>query len=80
MEGALTYSDFKFLKELGIEENNIGCYYNGKWAANGDDYTCMNPSTGKAVSKVKFANADDYEKCMEAMAEEKDRWMTTPAP
>lgn len=31
----LAYSKFAFLKELGIEAENFGAYYNGKWQGSG---------------------------------------------
>lgn len=31
----LSYSKYPFLKELGIEAENHGAYYNGKWTGSG---------------------------------------------
>jgi acyl-CoA reductase-like NAD-dependent aldehyde dehydrogenase len=80
MESALTYSDFPFLKELGIEEMNLGCYHSGKWCANGPEFTSKNPHNNKAVCKIKMASVEDYEDCVKAMEAEKAKWMTTPGP
>jgi hypothetical protein len=48
----LTFSQFSFLKDLGIEEENMGCY-NGKWFGNGPVYTTLNPSTGKPLARIR---------------------------
>ena len=47
----LEYQKHTFLAELGIEKENQGCYYNGKWTANGEWYHSNNPSSGKAKIK-----------------------------
>lgn len=57
----LTYSKYPFLKDLGIQETNFGCYYDKKWVGNGSTTTILNPSTNEPIAKVKMANADDYE-------------------
>jgi len=59
------------LAELGIEKENQGCYYNGKWTANGEWYHSNNPSSGKAIAKVRFGNVDDYEGAIKDMIESK---------
>lgn len=47
---ALTYSEYPFLKELGLEEENLGVY-NGKWGGSGDFLTAISPTTGKPIAK-----------------------------
>ena len=44
-QAPLTYSKYPFLKELGLEEENPGCY-NGTWCGSGALYTSLNPTTG----------------------------------
>ena len=44
-DAPLTYSKYPFLKELGLEEENPGCY-NGTWCGSGALYTSLNPTTG----------------------------------
>jgi hypothetical protein len=35
METKLSYAEFPFLKELGIEEVNFGVYRSGEWVGHG---------------------------------------------
>lgn len=30
-----SYEKYAFLKELGIEKENVGAYYDGKWQSSG---------------------------------------------
>ena len=48
----LTFSQFSFLKELGLEEDNLGCY-NGKWFGSGKDLVSVNPTTNKSVARIR---------------------------
>lgn len=48
----LEYAQYPFLKELGIEEENLGVF-NGEWIANGPMADCLNPSTNKPICRVK---------------------------
>ena len=78
---ALTFADYPFLKEIGIEENNLGCYRDGQWfSTDGKEQTSLSPHTNKPVSKTKFASVADYHACVEAMKTERARWMKLPAP
>jgi len=43
----LSYNGFPFLKELGIEEENFGCFDGKKWCGSGPIHYSVNPSTGK---------------------------------
>lgn len=47
---ALTFSEYPFLKELGLAEDNPGVY-NGQWGGSGDFVTSYNPTTGKAIAR-----------------------------
>lgn len=47
MESELTFSQFPFLKELGLEEANFGCFDGKKWCGSGKVIDSVNPSTGK---------------------------------
>ena len=76
----LTFNDYPFLKELGLSEVNNGCYRNGEWVANGQEYVAVNPHNNKPIAKIKLASAQDYEDTIRAMESEKERWMKTPAP
>jgi hypothetical protein len=52
MAEALTFNEYPFLKELGLQEENLGCY-NGAWVGNGPIITAVNPSNGKPIARVK---------------------------
>lgn len=80
MESELTYKDFPFLKELGIEEVNLGAYRRGEWVGNGPEYIAKNPHNNKPIAKIKMASSNDYEDCIKAMEEERERWFNTPMP
>jgi len=56
----LTFSQYPFLKELGLTETNFGCYRNGEWVGHGDEVVSVNPHNNKAIAKIKLANAQDY--------------------
>lgn len=47
MEQDLTYSQFPFLKELGIEEDNHGCFDGKIWSGSGEVVVSLNPTNGK---------------------------------
>jgi len=70
----LTFNDFPFLKELGLAEDNLGVYYDGKWTGNGAMQTCMNPTTGKPIARVRMGSIADYKECIKASKAEKERW------
>ena len=41
-----SYEKYPFLKELGIEKENLGAYYNGKWQSSGSEILkSINPAT-----------------------------------
>lgn len=46
------YSKHSFLKELGIEEENLGCF-NGEWFGNGDFISTYNPGTGMPIARIR---------------------------
>jgi len=76
---ALTYNQYPFLKELGIEEENLGVY-NGKWFGSGDSYVTYNPTDNKPIARIKAGNKEDYEACIKAMQEAIPLWQSTPMP
>jgi hypothetical protein len=51
MESELTCSQYPFLKELGIGEENFGCYDGKNWCGSGNVYYSVNPTTGKVNEK-----------------------------
>jgi hypothetical protein len=56
VESSLTFNEYPFLKELGLEEVNYGVYHSGKWVGNGPEFTMTNPHNQKAVAKIKMAS------------------------
>lgn len=75
-----TFKDHKFLAELGLEEVNNGCYYDGEWHGNGGEVVSLNPHDNKGIAKTKLASLDDFSKCIKGMESEKARWAKTPGP
>ncbi len=51
MENNFTFNKFPFLKELGLDIENSGCYYAGKWGGKGGWYTVNNPTTNEVIFK-----------------------------
>lgn len=80
MQSNLNYSKFPFLAELGLSEMNMGCYRRGEWVARGKVVTSLNPHTNEKVAQTTCSSVQDYQECVQAMAEERDRWQTTPGP
>ena len=80
MSGDLTFSQYPFLKELGLSEVNYGCYRNGEWVGGDEIWTSINPHNNKPIAKIRLATPQNYEECIKAMESEKERWMKTPAP
>jgi len=76
---ALTYSEYPFLKELGLEEENLGVY-NGKWCGSGEFLTSVSPTTNKPIARVRQANAAEYEQCVVAMQSALNEWRLIPMP
>jgi aldehyde dehydrogenase family 7 protein A1 len=80
MEQTLAYDNYPFLKELGIEKENLGTYFAGKWVADGDFVTATSPHDNLPICKVKEGTAENYEACIQAMLNGKTAWMNTPVP
>mmetsp|Transcript_13279 Transcript_13279/g.13077 ORF Transcript_13279/g.13077 Transcript_13279/m.13077 type:complete len:236 (-) Transcript_13279:867-1574(-) len=80
VEQSLTFSKYPFLQELGLKEENHGVYRKGEWVGNGPTFTSVNPHNNQPIARIKMAAPQDYEDCITAMDEEKERWMNTPAP
>jgi len=70
----LSYSKYPFLAELGLTEENFGCYRRGEWVGAGAPVTSINPHNNEPVARTKTASLANYQECIQAMAEEKARW------
>lgn len=76
----LTFENYPFLKRLGLDKTNVGCFNGSKWEANGDVYTSINPSDNKPIANIIFGNENDYELCLQNMEEIQREWRMFPAP
>eukprot|EP01105_Mastigella_eilhardi_P005494 TRINITY_DN17191_c0_g1_i1.p2 TRINITY_DN17191_c0_g1~~TRINITY_DN17191_c0_g1_i1.p2 ORF type:complete len:530 (-),score=180.59 TRINITY_DN17191_c0_g1_i1:68-1603(-) len=68
-----TYDKYPFLKRLGIEAENAGCY-DGSWFGSGPVMESVNPATGEVIARVKTGTRDDYERCLRAMDAARGEW------
>ena len=80
MESELLYDQYPFLKELELEKDNLGCYYNGKWVGDGETTSVICPHNNKPIARVTYASEKNYEDTLQAMLKGKAAWMSTPAP
>jgi aldehyde dehydrogenase family 7 protein A1 len=80
MESDLSFDQHPFLKDLGLEKENPGCYRAGKWYGTGEKLTCLNPHNNKPIAVVHQATPEDYEECIKTMEAGKRAWMLTPMP
>lgn len=76
----LTYKEFSFLKDLGIQEENQGCYDGKKWCGNGKTLTSVNPATNKPIARIKMATEEEYENCIKSMQDIQAKWFDCPIP
>eukprot|EP00004_Rigifila_ramosa_P006641 TRINITY_DN1751_c0_g1_i1.p1 TRINITY_DN1751_c0_g1~~TRINITY_DN1751_c0_g1_i1.p1 ORF type:complete len:533 (+),score=131.45 TRINITY_DN1751_c0_g1_i1:62-1600(+) len=76
---ALTVSRYPFLAELGIHENNPGCF-NGTWCGSGETIVSLNPTTNEPIANVQGATVEEYESCIASMDKAKKFWQLMPAP
>jgi len=75
----LTFADYPFLKDLGLEEENLGCF-NGKWGGSGPVITNYNPATGKPLATIRCTTEDEYEQTITEMQKAWLQWRLEPAP
>ena len=59
----LLYSQYPFLKELGIEETNQGVY-DGTWFASGEEYTTVSPTNNKPIAKIRAVSVSFISKML----------------
>ena len=77
---SLTYKNYPFLAELGLQEDNLGCYRDGEWVGGGETITSYNPADNKPIARVTLGSFQNYHECIKSMNEERLRWMKTPGP
>lgn len=68
------------LKELGIEETNLGTSTGNEWFSNGESIASYTPVDGSLIAKVATTTKEDYEKVMKTATEAFKTWRRTPAP
>jgi aldehyde dehydrogenase family 7 protein A1 len=76
----LTFDNYPFLKDLGLQKDNLGCYNGKEWCGSGKYLYSVNPATGKNIARVKLANEDEYEQCIKNMEAIKEKWYEFPMP
>lgn len=52
----MTFDKYPFLKELGLEQVNAGCYRDGEWVGHGEDYVTVNPHNNEPIAVIKQAS------------------------
>lgn len=68
------------LKELGIEDVNMGTSTGSEWFSSGETISSHTPVDGALIGKVKTTSAEDYEKVMNTATEAFKTWRSMPAP
>ena len=69
------------LKELGIEDVNLGVSTGTEWFdTEGDITSSSSPIDNKEIAKVKNATLEDYEKVVKTAQEAFKKWRAVPAP
>lgn len=68
------------LKQLGINEVNLGTSTGNDWFSNGDTIESYSPVDGNLIGKVTSTTKDDYEKVMESAQSAFKKWRVIPAP
>jgi aldehyde dehydrogenase family 7 protein A1 len=76
----LTFDNYPFLKELGLEKDNLGCYNGKEWCGSGKFMYSVNPTTGKNIARVKLASEEEYEQCIKSMEAIKEKFYEFPMP
>jgi len=71
----LTFKKYPFLAELGLSEENEGCFDGETWKASGEWATSINPSTGEAIARVRESTVEDYQRAIANMEAAKKEWM-----
>lgn len=70
----------EFLKRLGLESRNVGCYDGKSWSAEGETYDSISPINEKPIAAVVRGSKRDYERCVEAARAAFDLWSNLPMP
>ena len=68
------------LRDLGIEDINLGSSTGSEFFANGDSISSFSPVDGKLIAKVNTTSPEDYERVMSTASKAFKHWRTIPAP
>lgn len=75
-----SFDKYPFLKELGLEKDNLGCYNGKNWTASGEYVYSVNPATGENLARIRMSTEEEYEQCIKAMEAVKSKWFDFPMP
>jgi aldehyde dehydrogenase family 7 member A1 len=53
MASELCFSDFPFLADLGLSEDNAGCFDGDNWTGSGEVFTSYNPANNKPIARIR---------------------------
>lgn len=76
----LTYGNFPFLKNLGINESNSGVFNGTFVAGEGEVFTSVNPATNEPIARITTGSVRQFESCVEAMDKAKPKFSNIPIP
>jgi len=76
---ALTYSNYPFLKELDLHEDNLGVF-DGEWFGTGSIHTSVSPHDNLPIARIQQGNKEDYERAMKSAEKAINDWQLTPGP
>ena len=68
------------LKQLGIEETNLGTSTGSNWFGSGEEISSSSPADGKFIAKVKTTTREDYDNVIETAQAAFKEWRLIPAP
>jgi aldehyde dehydrogenase family 7 protein A1 len=71
--------EYAFLRTLGLEKRNAGCFH-GEWSASGPVVPVISPINQKTIAEVQQATIADYEKAIEESQKAYVFWRDVPAP
>ncbi len=72
-------TNLDFIKELGIEEVNLGGFSTA-WIGSGSNLKCFTPSDNSQIASVVQCDSGDYERVMQDATEIFKKWRMEPAP
>eukprot|EP01136_Pigoraptor_vietnamica_P032357 Opistho-1_new@94110 len=75
----LLVNDLKFLRDLGLGEENDGVFVD-KWGGKGRVYETVNPATNQPIARVREGTLAEYHDAVKASKEAWKDWALVPAP